>query len=32
MIDCVRLCAMSVDRVPTLAICTGPAGDRSVGV
>ena len=31
MIDLVPLCTMIVDLVPTLAIGTGPAGDRSVG-
>lgn len=31
MIDLVPLCTMVVDLEPTLAIGTGPAGDRSVG-
>ena len=31
MIEFVPLCTMTVDLEPTLAIGTGPAGDRSVG-
>ena len=31
MIELAPLCMMTVDLVPTLAIGTGPAGDRSVG-
>lgn len=31
MIELVPLCAMTVDLAPTLAIGTGPCGDRSIG-
>jgi len=31
MIDLVELCTMTVELMPSLAVGTGPAGDRSVG-
>lgn len=31
MIELVPLCTMTVDLIPTLAIGTGPAGNRSIG-